>query len=752
MDDLSETAVALFDGAGEIRSLCRELDWSATPLGPVESWPPTLRAVVRACLESPFPINLWCGPELVLVYNDAYRPILGGKHPAALGRPGTEVWAEIWRETGPHFERIRKGGPAVYLDDAPFIVERNGRPERAWFTFSLSAVRDDSGSIVAFLNIVSESTGRILAEQALAGAREAAEHAESRLRDVFAQAPVFLAVVRGEDHVFEFANDAYLRLVGYRHVVGKPVVEAIPEVVRQGFVELLDRVRSTGEPFVGREVSVMISRGGGEGAPLEERFLDFVYQPLRDTTGGATGVIALGSDVTEQVLARRELERAREAAEAARRVADAAREEADAANAAKSDFLATMSHEIRTPINAIKGYAQLLELGVAGPLTEQQREFLERLASSSDHLLGLINDVLDLSKIDAGGFVVERESVDVRSAIEAALELTSPQASARDVRIASASGEDADIDVLYLGDEDRVRQILVNLVGNAIKFTDPGGTVTVSAGVSAKPPSSAHLPGTGPWAFVHVTDSGIGIAPEHQSRVFEPFHQVSAGRTRRAGGTGLGLTISRRMARAMGGEVTLESEPGVGSTFTLWLPTPSSMASNAAAATRTDAAREAPLAKARLAEAGEHLREQLEAVLEAYTSDLRASPEIPAAREMRRAELEDHALSLLADLAQSLIIVAEGSEIAALLLRDGSAIQRTIAEHHGARRHAQGWSEEAVRRDHTILRAAIERVLRERAGVDAGQFGEAFSILSGLIERVAEISQRAWRSAERTRR
>ena len=745
-----EAAEALFEGVGEMRARCRALDWSATPLGPVESWPATLRTIVRACLDSPFPINLWCGPQLALVYNDAYRAILGRKHPAALGRPGTEVWGEIWNDIAPLFDRLRKGGPPAYVEDAPFVVERDEGRTNAWFTFALSAVRDESGAIVAFLNIVSESTGRVLAERGLARARAAAESAESRLRDVFAQAPVFLAVVRGSDHLFDFANDAYLQLVGYRDIVGKPVDEALPEVSRQGFVALLDHVLATGEPYVGREVSVMISRGRGDGAALEERFLDFVYQPLRDPSGAPSGVIALGSDVTEQVLARRELERARETAEAARRVADAAREEADSANAAKSDFLATMSHEIRTPINAIKGYAQLLELGVAGPLTEQQREYLNRLSASSDHLLGLINDVLDLSKIDAGGLVVERESASTKSSIEAALELTSPQSATKGVRVSAGGERGAAGDALYFGDEDRVRQILVNLIGNAIKFTEPGGTVNVTAGESAARPASAQLRGAGPWAFVRVTDSGIGIAPEQQARVFEPFHQVSSGRTRRAGGTGLGLTISRRLAKAMGGDLTLESEPGVGSTFTLWLPTPDSMARDAASVRAAPAAsRAGPLAKAGLAEVGEHLREVLEEVLADYSARLRAAAEIPAARAMRRAELEDHALSLLADLAQSLIIVAEGSEVAASLLRDGSAIQRTIAEHHGARRHAQGFSEDAVRRDHGLLREAVERVLRAAPRTAAGGLEEALSILRGLIDRVSDLSVRAWRSAER---
>src|SRR5690606_28661499 len=185
-----------------------------------------LRTVVRTVMDSPFPIQLWCGDDRVLIYNDAYRRVLGSKHPEALGRPGWEVWSEIWPQIGPMFEQISAGGPAVYAEDAPFVVERDHdgdsvrREPNAWFTFSLSAVREEDGSIVAFMNIVSEVTSRVLAERARERALAAAERAEARLRDIFAQAPAFMAILQGEDLVFEYANDAYYQLVkiGRAHV------------------------------------------------------------------------------------------------------------------------------------------------------------------------------------------------------------------------------------------------------------------------------------------------------------------------------------------------------------------------------------------------------------------------------------------------------------------------------------------------------------------------------------------------------
>jgi len=315
-------ADTVFVGGGEVGALCRTLDWASTPLGPVERWPAALRWAVRTCLESPFPINLWCGPERVLVYNDAYRHVLGAKHPGALGRRGADVWAEIWGDIAPMFEQILAGGPPVFAEDSPFLVERAGGAgsSDAWFTFSLSPVRDEDGGVVAFLNVVSETTGRILAERATEAARADAERAEARLRDVFAQAPAFMAVLRGADLAFEFVNDAYYRLVGHRELIGKPVFDALPEVRGQGFEVLLRQVLESGAPYVGREQRLLVTRTPG--SEPEERFVDFVYYPLTEGDGTRSGVVAHGSDVTGQVRARRAVERLEERLRLALEAAD----------------------------------------------------------------------------------------------------------------------------------------------------------------------------------------------------------------------------------------------------------------------------------------------------------------------------------------------------------------------------------------------------------------------------------------------
>ncbi len=182
-----------------------------------------------------------------------------------------------------------------------------------------------------------------------------------------------------------------------------------------------------------------------------------------------------------------------------------------------------------------------------------------------------MNDVLDLSKIEAGEARVAHVDARTGPPVRAALDFVRPQAGAKGVRLVDARPDEEGMP--FVGDADRVRQVALNLVSNAVKFTPPGGTVTVTCDTAAETPAAAgHLLGAGPWARVRVADTGLGIASEEQARNFDPFHQVEGGHTRTAGGTGLGLAISRRLARLMGGDLTVESAPGEGSTFTLALP------------------------------------------------------------------------------------------------------------------------------------------------------------------------------------
>lgn len=236
---------------------------------------------------------------------------------------------------------------------------------------------------------------------------------------------------------------------------------------------------------------------------------------------------------------------------------EAARAEADEANRAKSQFLAVMSHELRTPLNAIGGYAELIELGIHGPLTEEQREALQRVQKSQRHLLGLINGVLNYARIEMGSVKYDIVAVPVEEVLTTCEALIALQARARGLMLSFGHCEPG---LRVLGDREKIQQILLNLLSNAIKFTEPGGQVAVTCSASER------------VVEIQVADTGPGIAAEKQDAVFEPFVQVDTALTRTQEGIGLGLAISRDLARGMEGDLTLESQVGQGSSFTLTLP------------------------------------------------------------------------------------------------------------------------------------------------------------------------------------
>jgi len=705
-------AERLFEGDGEMRALCRALDWGATPLGPVAGWSHSLRTTAAALLASRHPMFLFWGPELVQLYNDAYRPSLGegGRHPRALGMRGREFWTDIWDVIGPQIEQVMTAGVATWHEDQLLPIERNGRLEEVYWTYSYSPVRDDDGSIAGTLVVCQETTSRVVAERRLAtlhgltalppGGTAAAAAAQavaalandrrdvsfalcylapvpggdvvlaaaegvaappdparwplmdvlasgrpsvvalddwpssgpdatwpeppvaaavlplerpgdarrlgalvvglsprlpwddryqyfveaaalhvashvalardemererllaelrverSRLEFVFHQAPSFLAVLHGPRYVFTRVNDAYYQLVGHRPLLGRPAFEALPELRAQGFEELLDRVVRTGTPFHGREVRVQLQRAPG--APVEERYLDFSYLPLVEADGRRSGVIAHGTDVTDHVRARRDVERLLGESEQARAQLEQARAQLELANQSKSEFLAVMSHELRTPLNAIAGYAELLTLGIHGELSDPQRDAVARIQAGQRRLLGLINQVLSYSRMEAGAVSFHAERVALAETIAECVALVAPQAQARGL---TCEWHGCDGSLAALADHEKLQQVVLNLLSNAVKFTGPGGRVTVSCAAADE------------RVLVRVRDTGRGIAPEQLERVFEPFVQVDASLTRMHEGAGLGLAISRDLARGMGGDLTLESRLGEGSTFTLALP------------------------------------------------------------------------------------------------------------------------------------------------------------------------------------
>jgi signal transduction histidine kinase len=275
----------------------------------------------------------------------------------------------------------------------------------------------------------------------------------------------------------------------------------------------------------------------------DSRTLEISFHPIRNDRGEIIFILPEARDISERQQLLVESERARTAAEAANRV--------------KSEFLAIMSHELRTPLNAIGGYTDLIEMGLRGPVTPEQREDLHRIRMSQQHLLGLINEVLNYAKIERG--TVEFDVTDVRVAgvLTAAELLVAPQAKAKGI---SLRVTECPPTLTVRTDAEKLRQVIVNLLSNAVKFTKHAGRVEVSCAADAE------------WVRVIVRDTGIGIPADKFDAIFDPFVQVRAELTRQYDGTGLGLAISRGLARAMGGDLTVESTPGVGSAFTAKLP------------------------------------------------------------------------------------------------------------------------------------------------------------------------------------
>ena len=432
---------------------------------------------------------------------------------------------------------------------------------------------------------------------------------------------------------------------------------------------------------------------------------------------------------------------ARRAADAllrsAAETADAARATAEAADSAKSGFLATMSHEIRTPINAILGYIDLLSQEIEGTLTSQQKRFVARAGDASRHLLNLINEVLDFSRLEVGRTSVNSDVVRIGDAVAHALALVTPQARAKGIDLADAVAGYA-AGLAAWGDESRVNQILVNLLGNAVKFTalreGEAARVVISAGAAARPSPEAKVSGDGPWVYVRVEDTGPGIQSDRLTAIFEPFVQADMSLARVHGGAGLGLAISRRLARLMGGDVTARSEVGVGSTFFLWLPAAPVQSletgglpghgpggEESRGATTSHGAPGAmpndtlPRTASVHEETAGAILAEVERILHSYVARLRSDPATPSAHAIDESLIEDHLASFLADIAGTLSSLDLDEVEQQAGLRDGTAIQRAIANRHGTQRARLGWTETELRREFVILREEVDAAVRRRS-------------------------------------
>jgi len=514
-------------GGGEVGAMMRAHDWSTSPLGHPRGWPQALRTVVGLMLNSKFPMFVAWGPELAFLYNDSYRDVLGEKHPNALGRRFHDIWSEIWDDIHPLIERAL-AGEATYAERMYLEMNRHGYDEPTWFTFSYSPVRDESGQIAGMYCACVEVSEQVLAEKYR-------EEENERFRALFEQAPGIMAVLRGPDHVFELSNQSYLQLVGHRHIVGKSAREALPEVAGQGFFELLDRVYTTGEPFVGHAMPLRVQREPD--GPLEERYLDFVFQPIRDANGAVSGIFVEGSDVTSRKLIEDELR---------------------AANRQKDQFLAMLAHELRNPLAPIMTAAQLLKLGRHDPAGVASASDI--IARQAAHMTDLVNDLLDVSRVTRGLVTLEKEELDLNVIVAAAVEQVRPLIDARRHALTlQLSGQPAHV----IGDRTRLVQVISNILNNAAKYTAPGGRLVLAVRVD-EVQRRVH---------VAVSDNGVGIAPEVLPYIFDLFTQAERTPDRSQGGLGIGLALVKSLIVLHGGTVHASSAGlGQGSEFSICLP------------------------------------------------------------------------------------------------------------------------------------------------------------------------------------
>ena len=355
-----------------------------------------------------------------------------------------------------------------------------------------------------------------------------------------------------------FLNEFGQRFFGYseaeivgRHVVGTIVPES--ESTGRDLRPLMDRICADPAAFE-QNVNENMRRDGGK------VWIAWTNKVYLDDQGRVEGILSIGTDVTERKRADEELRRLN--ADLERRVLErtadlaAAKERAESADRLKSAFLAAMSHEVRTPLNSIIGFTGIVLQGLPGPLNEEQKKQLGMVQGSARHLLSLINDILDLSKIEAGQLEIEARPFDAREAVESVVRLVAPLAEKKGLtltrKVAPEVGE-------LTGDRRRFEQILINLVNNALKFSGKG-EVRVECAVDGRE------------LVTRVADTGIGIRPEDVGKLFQAFRQIDTGLSRAYEGTGLGLSISKKLVEMLGGGISVESEWGAGSTFTFRLP------------------------------------------------------------------------------------------------------------------------------------------------------------------------------------
>ena len=552
-----------FVGGGEMGARIRAYDWSRTPLGAIESWPQSLRSAVSILLPSRAQICLFWGPDLVAIYNDAYRPTLGIKHPRALGQPAREVWSEFWEDVlRPLLEGVLHTGEAFWGSDYPFFLQRLGYPEETYFDVSYDPVRDESGAVGGVFCIVTETTGRVVGERRLRGLSTLGRIATQArtVSAVFQQAGEVLGA-NAEDVAFallyqRLPADGSVRLCAAAGIpAGHPVAGGNASAAwpfdrasgPQGVILEGEALRGLGTLPGGRWpepcARVVVLPIALPSQP-PEGFLVAGVSPRRPFDAAYRGYLELiASSLANAIASAKALEDERRRGEALAQL-----------DRAKTMFFSNISHEFRTPLTLLLGPLRD-ELSRDGRPSEA-RVAMELAYRNGLRLLKLVNALLDFSRIEAGRMLARYEPTDLR-AFTAELASNFESACER-AGLALRVRFDALPEAAYV-DRDMWEKIVLNLISNAFKYTFEGA-IEVS------------LRAEGQQAVLAVRDTGVGIAPEAMPRIFERFHRIEGTRARTHEGSGIGLALVHELVRMHCGDIRVDSRQGGGSLFEVRLP------------------------------------------------------------------------------------------------------------------------------------------------------------------------------------
>lgn len=546
-------------------ALMRSLDWSETLLGPVAQWPQSLRTSVSTCLNSRFAILIWWGPELVMLYNDAYRDIIAGKHPAALGCPGRECWPEIWHIIGPMLENVLHRGEATWSNDLLLLLERNGYPEECYFTFSYSPIRDESGGIGGVFTPVAETTDHVIGERRLRTLRDLATRA-GRARDVRAACVAAAETLADNPYDIPFAglyvwdeDRAHASLMGSAGI--EPGSNAVPRRIALDTDETFSRTELQGSRLCVIE-DLADRMGSLPGGAWETGCRSGVVLPIlmpgqnspfgfllagvsprkRLDPSYRTFFELVGTQISTAIADARAYEEEQKRIEALAEI-----------DRMKTAFFSNVSHEFRTPLTLMLGPIEaIVERAPPGEIRDQ----LQLVHRNGIRLLKLVNTLLDFSRLEAGRMEAVYEATDLSG-------LTADIASSFRSAMESAGLEYVvdcpALDEPAFVDRDLWEKIVLNLISNAFKFTFTG-YVRVS------------LNSAGEWIELRVEDSGTGIPQSQLPHLFERFHRVNGARGRTHEGTGIGLALVDELAKLHGGSVHVESVEAKGSVFTVSIP------------------------------------------------------------------------------------------------------------------------------------------------------------------------------------